>query len=529
MQTALKSKKRSHSGADAFAHLLRDQGVELVFSVMGNQVNDIAFALQRVGIKLITCRHEGSATMMAEAYARSSRRIAMVLVIPGPGVSNTASGLLEAQMTCSPVLVVSVRQPVRFPNRQADKLFHGLDHCQFTDTLTGYRGTVTSESDFEIHTQQALNTLLGGRPRPVFLEFTLGFLRGELSPQTFVPRSILTSGPKPESLEEAVQLITSSQRILIIAGRAVIACGAEDALLALADHAQLPVLTTTLGKGAFPERHALYLGKLYEPACRELIADADLVIAVGTRFSQVDTDDWRIPLSAPIIHIDPDNEEFNSVYVADVALCGDPKLILGLLQNTLPQAASSWNLPHLQRDIGHQRGPAPLIASLLHELLLPGDILAVDVHEQGYPLVEHLLLDEQAFLFSGTSLCLGYGIPAAIGARLAHKEGRVVAFCGDGGFLTSSPELATAAHYGLAIVFVIVNDHAFGTIKNHQLNHFGSTVGVELTNPDFEALTQSFGFDYRAVTSHEDLYPTLRWALEQTKPSVIEIDKFILN
>lgn len=529
MQTALKSEKRPHTGADAFAQWLRDQDVELVFSVMGNQVNDIAFALQYVGIRLITCRHEGTATMMAEAYARSSRRIAMVLVIPGPGVSNTASGLLEAQMTASPVLVVSVRQPVRFPDRPADKLFHGLKHCQFTQAITGFSATVTCESDFDIHLRQAYRTLHGDRPRPVFLEFTVDFLRGELGPKSVQSSPVVACVPNAGRLHDAVRLISSSQRVLIIAGRAVIAAGAEAALLGLAEHLQAPVLTTTLGKGGFPERHALYLGKLYEPACRDLIADADLVIAIGTRFSQVDTDDWRIPLSAPLIQIDPDTEQFNSVYACDVALCGELKQTLGLLQGMLAQTISGWDVAALSRDVGLLRGPAPLVASLLHELLLPGDIIAVDVHEQGYPLVEHLLLDQQAFLFSGTSLCLGYGIPAAIGARLAHKQGRVMAFCGDGGFLMSSCELATVAHYGLAIVFVIVNDQAFGTIKNHQLEHFGATAGVELTNPDFKALTHSFGFDYRAINHHEDLHPVLWWALDQTRPTVIEIDKALLH
>ena len=529
MQTVLKAEKRPHTGADAFAHWLRAQGVELVFSVMGNQVNDIAFALQRVAIRLVTCRHEGTATMMAEAYARSSRRIAMVLVIPGPGVSNTASGLLEAQMTASPVLVVSVRQPTRFPGRPADTLFHGLEHCQFAQALTGFCATIACASDFDIHLRQALQTLGGGRPRPVFLEFSVDFLRGELDASALQSWPVIACAPKAGLLQDAARLIGSAQRVLIIAGRAVIATGAEDPLLELAEHLQAPVLTTTLGKGAFPERHALYLGKLYEPACRELIAEADLVIAIGTRFSQVDTDDWRTPLSAPLIQIDPDLEQFNSVYACDVALCGDLTQALEGLRGLLAPANSAWRLAALSRDVGHLRGPAPLIASLLHELLHPGDIIAVDVHEQGYPLVEHLLLDQQTFLFSGTSLCLGYGIPAAIGARLAHAQGRVVAFCGDGGFLMSSCELATVAHYGLAIVFVIVNDQAFGTIKNHQLAHFGATAGVELTNPDFATLTHSFGFEYRAINRLEDLHSGLCWALGQSKPSVIEIDKALLG
>jgi len=516
------------SGADAFAHLLHEQGVEIVFSVMGNQVNDIAFALNRMGIELITCRHEGNATMMAEAYARASRRIGVVLVIPGPGVSNTASGLLEAQMNCSPVLVVSVRQPARFPNMAADKLFHGLDHCGFTSTITGYRGSISNVSDFEIHSRRALETLLDGRPRPAFLEFTLDFLRQTLAQPLWVALKQTPLLPPAETLQEAAQLITSSRRPLILAGRAVLASDAVRSLHELAVHTQLPVLTTTLGKGAFNERHPLYMGKLYEPACRGLIADADLLIAIGTRFSQVDTEDWRIPLSAPLIHVDPGYEQFNSAYDVEVALGGDLRSTLDEIKRLLPTPRNDWDLPTVRSDIDLQRGAEPLAATLFHELLKPGDMLVVDVHEQGYPLVEHLRLDNQDFLFSGTSLCLGYGVPAAIGARFARKTGRIVAFCGDGGFIMSSAELATAVHYGLDIVFLVANDNAYGTIKNHQITRYGTSLGVELSNPELKAFSHAFGLAYRAADSVEALYPVLRWALEKSGPVVVEVDKSLL-
>lgn len=528
MQNLMKSIHYPCTGADAFAYLLREQKVEIVFSVIGNQVNEIAFALNRVGINLITCRHEGNATMMAEAYARVSRRIGVVLVIPGPGVSNTASGLLEAQMNCSPVLVVTVRQPSRFPNIASDKLFHGLDHCQFTQTITGYCGTIDSSLGFELHCRMALESLQGGRPRPVFLEFTVDFLLELVTQPLWIASPQKPAVPPAESMKKAVQLITSSRRPLIIAGRAVIASDAVHSLHELAESGHIPVLTTTLGKGAFNERHPLYMGKLYEPACRELITNADLLIAVGTRFSQVDTDDWQIPLSAPLIQIDPNTEQFNSVYDVEVALAGDLRSTLEGIKKLLPELWNDWSFSETHCDIDIQRGPEPLMATLLQKLLKPNDILAVDVHEQGYPLVEHLRLDSQVFLFSGTSLCLGYGIPAAIGARFASRTGRVVAFCGDGGFIMSSAELATAAHYMLSIIFLIVNDNAYGTIKNHQISHYGASLGVELSNPNIGDFVRSFGLTYRSVDNEKNLYPTLLWALEQQGPIVIEIDKSIL-
>lgn len=517
------------SGADAFARLLRDQGVDRVFSVMGNQVNDIAFALQRAGIELITCRHEGTATLMAEAYARTSRRIGVVLVIPGPGLSNTASGLLEAHMNCSPVLVVTVRQPVRFPRMAADKLFHGLDQCEFTGAITGYRATIDNSTAFEMNTRRMLETLLAGRPRPVFLEFTLDFLRQDIRVSSPTPQVSVDPAPSQQQLEEAARLISTSKRALIVAGRAIIASGAEEALFKLAVRSQIPVLTTTLGKGAFPERDPLHLGKLYEPVCSEIIADTDLFIVIGTRLSQVDTADWSIPLSAPIIHIDPEPIQFNSVYNAEVTIAGDLEPTLQRLIPLLDSYKTCWDIPHVQHELSLQRGPLPLAARMLDELLEPGDVLAVDVHEQGYPLVERLALNGQKFLFSGTSLCLGYGIPAAIGARFAQRQGRVLAFCGDGGFLMSSAELATAAHYGLDIVFIVVNDRAYGTIKSHQCNKYGRSIGVDLTNPDFETFSKSFGFMYKSVPHESELYQALTWACAQSRPVVIEIDKSILT
>lgn len=516
------------TGAAALAAVLRLHSVKKVFAVVGNQVNDIAIALAAEGVELITCRHEGTAALMAEAYARTSRQIGVVLTIPGPGVANAAVGLLEAYTACSPVLLITAAQPRRLPNAPHDALFHGLDHVAACEPMTGYSATVADRRDFELCMARALATLEHGRPRPVMLEFDIAWMRrvDNYDLSGFDDNASLPVDA--ESMDRAAALVSKARKGVIVAGRAILAGGAESAFKNLVDRLGMPVLSTTLGKGALPESHPMYMGNLYEPACGGILADADLVLAVGTRFSQVDTNDWTIPFpSVPLVHIDPDCRVLGCTYLPNAGIAGElVSTIEHLSEKIGGMSAQEWDLPLLHAKACDERGPAPIIATVFNELLDATDALVVDVHEQGYPLVDHVRVQHGSkFLFPGMSLALGYGVPAAIGVRLANASGRVIAFCGDGGFLMSSAELATAARYALDLVFIVVNDNAYGTIKTNQAANHGVALGVDLTNPDFELLARSYGFSYSRPRNKEEVWSAVRQALSRKGPQIVEIAK----
>lgn len=519
------------SGATAMAEALKIHQVEKAFAVVGNQINDLVIALDKVGIEIITCRHEGNAAMMAEAYARSSGHIGVVLTIPGPGVANALVGLLEAYTACTPLLLLTAVQPSRSQPSPHDKLFHGMDHVAVTRPMAGHSATIASRLDFEVEMKRSFATLKAGRPKPVLLELDMGWMK-----QTHIYDLTSVEAPpqtqfRPEDIQHMALMVSESRRGVIVGGRGILAAKAGPAFQALVERLNMPVLTTTLGKGALSERHPLHMGKLYEPCCRHLLADADLVVAIGCRFSQVDTDDWNIPLDGvPIIHMDADKAVFNNEYRASISASGDLSVMMNKMRDLVPpNKSSAWRISEIQAQTVADRSPRPFMAECFNELLQEEDTLVVDVHEQGYPMVEHFEARRgERFLFPGLSLALGYGIPAAIGARFAQSSGRVICFSGDGGFMMSCQELATVAKYGLDILFVIVDDAAYGTIKSNQTKNHGVSIGVDIENPDFELLARSFGFPWWKVESLRTLPVQMRAALEMSGPRVLVVPKSLL-
>jgi acetolactate synthase-1/2/3 large subunit len=468
---------------------------------------------------------------MAEAYARRSGKIGVVLTIPGPGLTNALTGLLEAYSACTSLLLVTAIQPSRSQPLPHDKLFHGLDHVSVSRPISGHSASIASRLDFEVEMKRSFATLEAGRPRPVMLEIDIAWMRRKDDFEFQALEPVRPEVPRQEDLDRVATLISQSRRGLIIGGRGVLAGKADGPFAILAERLNMPVLTTTLGKGAISEHHRLHMGKLYESCCRQLISDADLIIAVGCRFSQVDTDDWQIPMeSTTLIHIDAEGKVLHNEYRADVALVADLRLFLEALTPLLDfKKDQSWALDKVSAQVTADRGQAPFLVACFNEILNKEDTIIVDVHEEGYPMVEHMRMHQGTnFLFPGLSLTLGYGIPAAIGARFAAEQGQVVCFCGDGGFLMSCQELATVAKYNLDILFVVVDDSAYGTIKKTQTITHGKAIGVDIKNPRFDLFVQSFGFTYREVDSLLKVPALIRHTLSESGPRVLVIPKKLL-
>ena len=520
------------TGAEALAAVLKSRGVSKAFAVVGNQVNDIAIAFENAGIQIVTCRHEGNAALMAEGYARRSRKIGVVLTIPGPGVANALIGVLEAFTACTAVLVITASQPSRSFPLQHDKLFHGLDQIQITKSITNNSGSISSRCDFDLALTKALSTLESGRPRPVLLEFDIPWMRR--NDDYDISKFAIESAP-PFAVEVAKEIATAiarSKRCIVIAGMGIFSNHAIHSFRSFIERSGIPVLTTTLGKGVISEFDKFYIGKLYEACCNEVIANSDLILAIGVRFTQVDTNDWTLPLgSIPLIHIDSDPHVINNEYKSYISVTADINDALNTLVPLLPEnVGARADLNDLREMVQKSRGEAPVIASMLGSLIRNEDALVVDVHEQGYPLMEHLpVFNGNNFLFSGLSLALGYGIPAAIGARFASTEGQVICFCGDGGFLLSSPELATVSHYKLDIFFIVVDDSAYGTIKTNQSANHGISIGVDITNPKFDLLSEAYDFKYFIAGNLKEVSELLNAAYFTKGPRVLVIPKGLLT
>jgi acetolactate synthase-1/2/3 large subunit len=519
------------SGAEYAATLLKELGVEVVFTVPGNQINPLLFAFTELGVRVVTCRHEAGAVAMSEAYSRLSKKVSVVLVIPGAGVSNCGTGLLEAVTSNAPVLLLTARQSGPELLRRHDRMFHSLDHNQFAASLGCNFESVNVAHELAGAISRAAIALRRPRPRPTVIEVLEAALLESPAPSSLEVVCVGACGSASDGqLSNAVNLLVESAKVVIVAGRAVFCSNAVDALESFANSLGAPVITTTMGKGVFNEFEDLYLGKLYEHGCRAIVEEADLLVIVGSRLSQVDTDDWAIRLPSRVLRIDPDATETDYWVKPEVALVGDLAVTLRELASRLCGTRAtdeSWKSRVRECRKANTQAET-LLAAILNQALPKKSVVCVDINEEGYPLVEHYrtaAADE--FHFSGISLGLGMSLSAGVGAKLANPLSNVVVICGDGGFIFGLPELATVVDQGLLMTIVIVNDGAYGTIKRRQLLDYGKTIGVDLKNPDFADVASTFGFSYERVESVEQLKAALASCPRSAR--IIEVQKDMLR
>lgn len=519
---------RLMTGAEILVKCLEKQGVKVIFGMPGSITREIYAALyeRRNTIRHISVRHEGGASLMAEGYARVTGEVGVCLTIPGPGATNAYTGLLEAYTACTPVLLITAQNASIYAKRQPSKMVHGLDQISAFRPVTKHIERVETVEKIPEAVHTIFGVLRSGRPKPALLEIT----RDALAEKADLEIPAKNEGVRPmaesRQIKEALELLTDSLRPFILAGRGIYHSNASDELLEFAKLIQAPVATTAMGKGVISEKETLSLGYVGTNVARSAMEESDLIVAIGARFVQVDTDSWSLRISQPLIDIEADGDDISKEYNADIDIVADPKSVLQELINgiTRHKLRQGWGvrLDHFRKAVESRKKPKYL--SALRRAMAQEAILSVDVHTCGYDALSHFeVYNASSFLHSPISNTLGYALPAAIGAKVAFPNRQVVAFCGDGGFMLNSPELATAMKYNLNVVAIVMNSNSFATIKDVHLRHFGRTLGVDLCNPDFIKFADSFGsFGFR-VKDNEEFEPTVKKALTLDKPTVVEV------
>lgn len=518
------------TGGQLLLDCLRAQGVTTVFGQPGNQLAALYRALyeQRRGVRHITIRNEQAGAMMADGYARASGEAGVLLTVPGPGAANAAGGLVEAYTDCVPVLLITGQNDSRLLNHDPGKMFHGLDQERFMAPITGWRGRVTRAEEIPAAIHAIFAQFRNGRPRPAHLDIPQDILaaavEGAPGPRVERTRQI----PPAAEIERAALLLVGAARPLLLVGTGALWSGAVAEVRALAERLGAPVITTALAKGLLPEEHPLAGGDVRGRLARELLAGADLLLAVGVRFTQNDTAGWSMAIPAPLVQIDSEERELGAEYPAALGLAGDEQATLAQLLTALPAGGSAR--PGWSEAAGDPTGREPRLASLeaLRAALPPEAILSVDVHWSGYRTRTQLpWRDPRRFLYPAVAVGLGYGLPAAIGARAACPDRPVVAFCGDGGFLLTGQELATAVQFDLPVTVVVVNDRCFTSIyepyaRVHSQDEY---IGCELRNPDFLQYAAAFGVPGTRVETPAALQTALQQAIASGGPSLIEMPR----
>jgi acetolactate synthase-1/2/3 large subunit len=423
-------------------------------------------------------------------------------------------------------LLITGQSDSKFYLKDPAKMFHGLDQMRFFEPITKYCAIFKSIEEIPVIIKEAFRALRTGRPGPVVLEMPMDIATAEadltIPSRVQRPRPI---SPGVNDVRCASEILKQSKMPILIAGSAVVHSNACEDLVKLAEKLNVPVAVTRRAKGAISDTHPLALRHTTGFMARQAIQHADCTLAVGIRFTDIDTSGWSLEFPQPLVQIDEDSLEIGREYPCEVGVVGSLKLTLQTFLENLDTRHKTWK-PTLNqiREQFNTQPPLPLLPDI-REVLADDGIIAVDVHALGYASFNEFPIDQpRNFLYPCVAVSLGYAYPAAIGAKIAHPTKPVVCFSGDGGFMMGASELATAVKYGINVVAVVVNDSSLSSIKGTQQKFYeGRIIGTELSNPDFSQFAKTFGANGLRVKDLTRFATILKDALEADRPTIIEV------
>lgn len=524
-------------GGHALVECLLNERVRYLFNVPGESFTSIMDGVRESErIRLITNRQEGGACYMAEAWAKATREVGVCVVTRGPGATNASIAVHCARQDSTP-LVLLVGQ-VNRANRGRESL-QEIDYHRFFGSIAKWVVEIDDPRKVPQVVSRAFHVARSGRPGPVVVSLPRDML-DEAAEITMVdPYPPALSHPDPALVREWVERIGRAERPVLIAGSGVQYARAGAALVAFCERFQVPVISTYRRLDVFPNDHAHYVGNLSsaDTNARKVVRESDLVIAIGSRMTQPTTANYTLPMPGqPFIQIHADEETIGQNARPTLAIVADARRALEAalaLPAPAPSAArAAWIAGHraiqARYSVPPER-PSPRVSMerVMRDLraALPRDAIHT-VDAGNFALWVHRYIEftsEDSFL-GPTVGSMGYGVPAAIAAKLAHPHRAVIAHCGDGGFLMTGQELATAAQFNVPIVTLVYNNRAYGTIRMHQEKQFpGRPSGTDMVSPDFATLARGYGALGFKVERDDDFMPALREALASHRPALIEV------
>lgn len=524
------------TGADVLVRQLIREGVDTVFGVPGLQIYGLIDALAKVRdrVSFVTPRHEQSAAYMADGYARATGGVGVFAVVPGPGVLNAFAGLATASAAGSPVLAIVGRVPAEAQGRNTGVLHEVVAQSEMLDGVTGHRFTARDASELPLLVHLAFRRLRTAPARPVAIEVAPDLLLTALSgapPAPTEPAVGTVHHPTHAQVRATAGLLSRADDPVLYLGGGARSAAAGDAARAFAEQFDLPVLMSQNGLGAVPGSHRLAADPL---AARTLLADADAVLAVGTRFVSQGRA-LTLAESASLVLVNPDVEQLREPRRADLAVVADAVPFFAALTREIGGAS-----PRRSRSGAERVEEARAVAERASATIAPqrawldairdglgtqDAVLVPDFTQVGYIAPIAWSFDDWASnIAPGFQGNLGYAYAASLGVAAGRVDRRVIAIVGDGGFGWTLPELATARQHRLSSTVIVFDDGAYGNVARDQQALFeGREYGSVLVNPDFVALAEAFGIPaWRAATELE-LAVSVAAAGEIDGPSLIHV------
>lgn len=540
------------TGAEMLVEALVYEGVDAIFGYPGGAVLHIYDELWRARDRIThyLVRHEQGAVHMAEGYARATGRAGVVLVTSGPGATNAVTGIANAYMDSTPIVVITGQVPKHLIGTDA---FQEVDTVGITRPCVKHNYLVREARDLPAIVREAFHLARSGRPGPVVIDIPkdVSAARANYSRLDHVsfPFSNPTAPLAADSARHAIDWILSAKRPVLYIGGGITNSGAFDSLLSFAEALRLPVTPTLMGLGGFPSSHPLCLGMLGMHgtyAANMAVAESDLLVALGVRFDDRVT--GKLATFAPqarIIHVDIDPANIGKNVAPSLALAGDVKQalkqFLELVQQETPESREqsiktrepwwdqirNWQRQQPLRFTGSQEQIKPqTVIRELHQLTGGEAVVTTDVGQhqmwvaQFYPFTK-----TRQLITSGGLGTMGFGLPAAIGAQLAFPEQLVIAVVGDGGFQMTNQELATAVQYGLPVKILIMNNGYLGMVRQWQEMFYDRTYSeVDISvAPDFVKLAEAYGAAGFRAERPGELRNVLKAALDHKGVAVVDI------
>ncbi len=515
-------------------------GAEVVFSVSGESFLGAIEALREVEdrVRLVVCRQEGGATNMAEAYGKLTGRPGLCFVTRGPGVANALIGLHTARQDSTPMLLLIGQVGRDMLGREA---FQEIEFRRMLGEVTKWVDQVEDPARIPEYVARAYAIAMSGRRGPVALVFPEDVLTELAETEDVPPQPLAEPAPGGGEMAALADLLATAERPLAIVGGSGWSAKTRSDLAAFAEAFGLPVAAGFRCQDRMDNTHPLYVGELgtsVSPELAQRVRDADLIVAIGERLGEITTSGYALVRSPvpeqKLVHVHPGAEELGRVFAATLPVNAAVGPFLAAARMLKPDSAPPWKAwaEEARRDFEAQlavRGfPGRIdfdaVMATVRERLGPDAIVANGAGNYTGWCMRHYLYRGYPTQLGPVSGAMGYGFPAAIAAKVVHPERDVVCFAGDGCFLMTGQELATAVQYGLNVVTLVLDNGMYGTIRMHQeLSYPGRPYGTALTNPDFAAYARAFGAHGETVRETADFAPAFERALEAGKPALVHV------